>query len=67
MSTFTTIPAPKDPEPVDFACGDDDDGSGHDYPCPVCGGPCYALGGLGNLMHFRCQDCGSDSHTEMGR
>ena len=57
MSTFTTIPTPKDPEPVDFACGDDEDGSGHD--CPCCGGPSVVLGSLGKTTHYRCRDCGT--------
>jgi DNA-directed RNA polymerase subunit RPC12/RpoP len=28
--------------------------------CPVCGGPSYELGTLGNREHFRCQNCGMD-------
>lgn len=28
--------------------------------CPTCGGPGEELGGLGNLMHYRCRDCGMD-------
>lgn len=27
--------------------------------CPACGGDGIPLGALGNLQHFRCQDCGS--------
>ena len=26
--------------------------------CPVCDGPGALLGTLGNLNHYRCQDCG---------
>ena len=26
--------------------------------CPVCDGPSAKLGTLGNLEHYRCQDCG---------
>jgi len=26
--------------------------------CPVCDGPSAKLGTLGNLAHYRCQDCG---------
>ena len=26
--------------------------------CPVCDGPGVLLGTLGNLTHYRCQDCG---------
>ena len=26
--------------------------------CPVCDGPGVLLGTLGNLNHYRCQDCG---------
>ena len=26
--------------------------------CELCGGPCYVLGVLGNLVHLVCRDCG---------
>lgn len=26
--------------------------------CPNCPGQAYELGGLGNLKHYRCRDCG---------
>ncbi len=26
--------------------------------CPACGGQGQEQGGLGNLLHFRCRDCG---------
>jgi tRNA(Ile2) C34 agmatinyltransferase TiaS len=28
--------------------------------CPACDGPGFLLGGLGNLTHYRCRDCGVD-------
>lgn len=28
--------------------------------CPACGGANSAMGKLGNLSHFRCQDCGME-------
>jgi hypothetical protein len=28
--------------------------------CPICDGPLYLIGVLGNLVHFRCRDCGMD-------
>ena len=28
--------------------------------CPACGGRGRMLGGLGNLKHWRCRDCGFD-------
>lgn len=31
--------------------------------CPACGGPTYKLGTLGKTNHFRCRNCGQDSHT----
>ncbi len=31
--------------------------------CPVCSGPGVLLGGLGNLTHYRCRDCGTGWHT----
>jgi hypothetical protein len=30
--------------------------------CSVCGGPLGILGGLGNMMHYSCRDCGAESH-----
>ena len=33
--------------------------------CPVCGGPLMALGGLGNMMHYRCRDCGSECSRDV--
>jgi hypothetical protein len=33
-------------------------------PCPVCGGDAYPMGKMGNLQHFRCQQCGADSYQE---
>lgn len=32
----------------------------YDFECPQCGGEGYFLGVLGDLLHFRCRDCGSD-------
>jgi len=32
--------------------------------CPFCGGPLTLLGRLAGLVHFRCRDCGMDSHVE---
>jgi len=32
--------------------------------CPACNGPGMPLGGLGNLSHFRCRDCGIDFSQE---
>lgn len=31
--------------------------------CSVCGGPLMPLGTLGNIDHFRCRNCGMDSHA----
>lgn len=28
--------------------------------CELCGGPCFVLGQLGSLIHYRCRDCGAD-------
>ncbi len=30
--------------------------------CPICGGPNEILGMLGNVYHFRCRNCGAQSH-----
>ena len=27
--------------------------------CPMCSGPAYILGQLGNLEHMRCECCGA--------
>lgn len=34
--------------------------------CPACGGESAVLGGLGNLTHFRCRNCGIDHSTTAG-
>ncbi len=26
--------------------------------CPICRGICQLLGRLGELLHYRCRDCG---------
>jgi hypothetical protein len=31
--------------------------------CSVCGGPLMPLGALGTVNHFRCRNCGMDSHA----
>lgn len=37
----------------------EDDDEGSEGPCcSMCGGPCAVLGQLGNLVHFRCVNCG---------
>jgi len=28
--------------------------------CPECGGQAYSMGSLGNVVWFRCQDCGME-------
>ncbi len=33
--------------------------------CKACGGQLVKLGGLGNLMHYRCRDCGMDSSRKV--
>lgn len=43
-------------ERVAFELNDSDGPS-----CPVCCGPVTELGQLGQLMHFRCRNCGTDS------
>ena len=43
---------------------EDDD---EDTTCPECGGPGVPLGGLGNMMHYRCRDCGMGFHHEAGK
>jgi DNA-directed RNA polymerase subunit RPC12/RpoP len=30
------------------------------YACPVCDGPSDELGPLGNRIHYRCVNCGTD-------
>ena len=32
--------------------------------CPACQGPGYLLGKLGQLLHFRCRNCGIDFSIE---
>ena len=32
-------------------------------PCPVCGGEPTPLGTLGNLLWFRCSQCGIDFYV----
>lgn len=33
----------------------------HDGPtCPTCGGPVVYMGELGDVIHFRCRNCGSE-------
>jgi tRNA(Ile2) C34 agmatinyltransferase TiaS len=32
--------------------------------CPLCGGALYVSGVLGSYVHYRCRDCGVDSHGE---
>ena len=46
--------SPKVPGPM----GKDEDSPDEAPECPTCGGPGSRLGGLGNLVHFRCRDCG---------
>lgn len=38
----------------------DEEESMPEADCPVCGGPGVPLGGLGNLMWYRCRNCGMD-------
>lgn len=33
--------------------------------CPACGGDPVALGGLGNLLWFRCRDCGAEFSSKI--
>jgi len=28
--------------------------------CDLCNGPCFVLGQLGKLIHFRCRNCGAN-------
>jgi tRNA(Ile2) C34 agmatinyltransferase TiaS len=30
--------------------------------CSTCGGPLVEMGALGNLMHYRCRNCGLEYH-----
>jgi tRNA(Ile2) C34 agmatinyltransferase TiaS len=32
--------------------------------CPLCGGALHVSGVLGSYVHYRCKDCGVDSHGE---
>jgi tRNA(Ile2) C34 agmatinyltransferase TiaS len=34
-------------------------------PCPMCNGLGHRMGALGNLMWYRCQNCGWDFHVEI--
>ncbi|HUX15740.1 MAG TPA: hypothetical protein VMW52_04660, partial [Phycisphaerae bacterium] len=53
---------------ADGAYGGDEaeDGPEEEPPtCPLDGGDGIPLGGLGNLMHYRCRACGMNfSHTK---
>lgn len=42
----------------------EDDDVPADETCNDCGGPLVVLGTLGSVTHFRCRDCGGDSHQE---
>lgn len=33
--------------------------------CSLCGGPLVELGALGNRMHYRCWNCGTDCSFEV--
>lgn len=33
--------------------------------CPTCRGPLRPMGQLGNLMHYRCRNCGMDCSSEV--
>jgi hypothetical protein len=35
--------------------------------CETCGGPLVPLGTLGNLMWFRCRDCGQELSANASR
>jgi transposase-like protein len=35
-------------------------------PCPICNGDGVFMGGLGNLAHYRCRDCGGEFHQKAG-
>lgn len=39
-------------------------GSRNNPACSMCGGPLAKLGGLGNLMWYRCQNCGAEQHRK---
>jgi len=32
--------------------------------CPHCNGQARTLGSLGNLTHYRCQDCGAEFNRQ---
>jgi len=34
-----------------------------DHACPLCGGPQQILGKLGQRVHLRCRNCGSDTNS----
>ena len=38
-----------------------------DAQCPECDGPAEPLGALGNLMHYRCRDCGAQFSHKASR
>ena len=40
-------------------CGECDDEDEEKVECPACSGDGEKLGGLGNLNHYRCRDCGT--------
>lgn len=35
------------------------------WECEICGGEVHEMGGLGNLLHGRCRQCGMESSIDM--
>ena len=54
------------PCPLGDGCPEDHGKAPEAPECPFCGGEGVVLGGLGNLMHFRCRGCGTDFHKTAG-
>jgi len=52
---------------IDFNHSDEEDGKEEEemVACPACGGPGALLGQLGNLVHYRCRDCGIDFYPSV--
>jgi hypothetical protein len=45
-------------------CGGEDEDEGEAVACGACGGDAPLMGRLGNLNHYRCRQCGTDSSME---
>ena len=59
-----------EPEPLDDEDEVEDEDVGLNIPgtvpCGACGGEAQLLGVLGAIAHYRCRDCGAESHSIEG-